>query len=144
MADQADSEWLWVGEVDLNTLEFTHSSFVADHDVQYRVRAVSLAGEGAFSVRSTFILADEPTITTAPQLVEATQSSITVEWSIDSDGDSVITGYKLYQTNVTAGGEYLIYDGRRIPTVTSHQITQVEAGHSYKYRVVAINRVGQS
>jgi len=93
---------------------------VADHDVQYRVRAVSLAGEGAFSIRSTFILADEPTITQGPSLIEATQHSITLEWSIDTDGGSVITGYKLYQTNVTTGGEYIVYDGSHIPTVTSH------------------------
>ncbi len=61
-----------------------------------------------------------------------------------SNGGSVITGYKLYQTNVTTGGEFVVYDGTNIPTVTSANIYFVLAGHSYKYRVIAINRVGES
>jgi hypothetical protein len=45
---------------------------------------------------------------------------------------------------VTTGGEFLVYDGSRIPTVSSTQILNVIPGHSYKYRVLAINRVGES
>lgn len=112
--------------------------------MQYRVRAVTEAGEGAFSIRSTFILASKPTILLAPVLVNATRDLIELEWVIDTDGGSVITGYQLYQTNVTEGGESIIYDGSHIPTVTSHQITQVVSGHSYKFRVIALNRVGES
>ena len=63
---------------------------------------------------------------------------------MSDDGGSIITGYQLYQTNVTTGGEFLAYDGRNIPTVTSAKLTKLQAGHSYKYRVVAINRVGVS
>lgn len=144
LADEADSEWLLVGSTDLNTLEFTHEIVQADIDVQYRVRAITDAGAGQFSIRTTFILADVPTITVGPLLVERSKSSIIVSWQIDTHGGSVITGYKLYQTNVTTGGEYLVYDGERIPTVTSTKIMDVFAGHSYKYRVKALNRVGES
>jgi hypothetical protein len=45
---------------------------------------------------------------------------------------------------VTTGGVFLVYDGTNIPHVTSTKITQVIGGHSYKYHVVAINRVGES
>jgi len=45
---------------------------------------------------------------------------------------------------VTTGGEFLAYDGSNIPTATSAKLTQVTAGHSFKYRVIAINRVGES
>lgn len=61
-----------------------------------------------------------------------------------SNGGSVVSGYKLYQTNVTTGGEFLVYDGTNIPTVTQVTISKVVASLSYKYRVVAINRVGTS
>jgi hypothetical protein len=77
-------------------------------------------------------------------MVERSKSSIIVSWQIDTHGGSVITGYRLYQTNVTTGGEYLVYDGARIPTVTSTKVEDVVAGHSYKYRVKALNRVGES
>jgi hypothetical protein len=55
---------------------------------------------------------------------------------------SLMSPYHLYQTNITTGGENLVYDGFHIPTVTSTQILQVVGGHLYKYRVVAYNRVG--
>ena len=45
---------------------------------------------------------------------------------------------------MTSGGEFLIYEGAHTPTVTSAKINMVKAGHSYKYRVIAINRVGLS
>lgn len=89
-------------------------------------------------------MADVPAISAAPLLVERSKTNIIVSWQIDTHGGSVITGYKLYQTNVTTGGEYLVYDGSRIPTVTSTRIVDVVAGDSYKYRVKALNRVGES
>lgn len=85
-----------------------------------------------------------PTISAGPLLVERSKTNIIVSWQIDTHGGSVITGYKLYQTNVTAGGECLVYDGSRIPTVTSTRIVDVVPGNSYKYRVKALNRVGES
>ena len=38
----------------------------------------------------------------------------------------------------------MVYDGTRVPTISSVQISQVEPGHAYKYRFQAANRVGQS
>lgn len=64
-----------------------------------------------FSIRNTFTIASKPIISAAPQMVSQTKSEIVVEWTLTSDGGSVITGYKLYQTNVTTGGEFLVYDG---------------------------------
>lgn len=77
-------------------------------------------------------------------MVDAARDSIELKWTIDSDGGSVITGYQLYQTNVTGGGEFMVYDGSHIPTVSSHKVKDVVPGHSYKFRVVALNRVGES
>ena len=55
----------------------------------------------------------------------------------------MITGYRLYQTNVTTGGETLVYDGRNIPTVTSYMATGLTSGNRYQFRASAINRVGE-
>ena len=44
---------------------------------------------------------------------------------------------------MTSGGEYLVYDGNRIPTVSSMQVGGLEPGHKYTYRVTALNRVGE-
>lgn len=95
-------------------------------------------------MRNTFILASKPTITTAPVLVSQAKDAITISWSLDSNGGSPVTGYYLYQRNVTTGGSSLVYDGSAIPTVTSAKISAVEAGYEYAYTVVAINRVGES
>jgi predicted phage tail protein len=38
----------------------------------------------------------------------------------------------------------MVYDGSRIPTVTSFQTVKVQSGDAYKFRVLAINRVGAS
>lgn len=63
--------------------------------------------------------------------MDSSESTITVKWQLTSDGGSVITGYRLYQTNVTTGGEYLIYDGSSIPTVTSYLVTGLTSGNRY-------------
>lgn len=81
---------------DLNTLTFTHSGISVVIDVQYKIRAVTEAGEGAFSIRNTFTIASKPTIDTKPVMVEQSSSEITVSWQLTEDGGSVITGYKLY------------------------------------------------
>ena len=44
---------------------------------------------------------------------------------------------------MTSGGEYLVYDGNHIPTVSSMQVSGLEAGHKYTYQVTALNRVGE-
>jgi hypothetical protein len=116
----------------------------ADTDLQYKVRACTASGDGAFSIRNTFTLASHPSMTAPPVLLFQSKNQIELEWTLTSNGGSVITGYKLYQTNVTRGGEYLVYDGAQIPTVTAVRLRELVGGRSYKYRVLALNRVGES
>jgi len=140
---QDESNWASVGTADINTLQFTHNGLSGTDDVQYKVRATSNKGAGAFSVRNTFILASTPTITVAPVKVEATKTSITVSWALTSDGGASVLGYRLYMVNVTTGGTSLVYDGKSIPTVTSHKVTGLSPGHEYEFYATAINRVGE-
>lgn len=87
------------------------------------------AGEGAFSIRNTFVIASVPVVSEQPVMVDQSKSHITVSWEVADNGGSVVTGFLLFQTNVTTGGVFVVYDGRNIPTVTSHRVTQVVAGH---------------
>jgi len=120
-----------VGTTDLYTLQFTHSGLSGSDDVQYKIRAVTLAGAGQFGLRATFTLASVPYVNDPPTLVSTTSHSITMKWALSSDGGSPLTGYKLYQTNTTSGGESVIYDGTNIPTVSSHEIQGLTSGHEY-------------
>jgi hypothetical protein len=145
LADQSESDWVLVGSTDLNTLTFEHLLVDrADFDIQYRVTAVTAAGEGAASIRSTFTLASIPEVNEPVSLISQSKESLELQWSISSTGGSAVTGYLLYQTNVTTGGESLVYDGSRIATSSQALVTSVLPGHSYKYRVAALNRVGRS
>jgi hypothetical protein len=122
-------------------LTYTQNGLTGTEDFQYRVRAISTRGQGAFSIRATFVLAARPT-NTVPVKVSSNGSSILVSWALVTDGGSPVLGYLLYQLNITKVGEYLIYNGSSIPTITSFNSTGLLPGHYYQYRVRAINRVG--
>jgi titin len=124
-------------------LTFTHTGLSAAADVQYKVRAQSAKGPGPFSVRNTFVLASRPAVPAAPSRLASTRNSLTVGWPQGSDGGSPISGYRLYQVTVRTGAESLAYDGARIPTVTSTLVGDLEEGEYYRFRVAAINRVGE-
>jgi hypothetical protein len=85
-----------IGTTDINTLTYNDLTVTGTNDVQYKVRTTSNVGYGSFSVRNTFILASTPTITAAPVKVSSSKNSITVSWSLTSNGGSTILGYKLY------------------------------------------------
>jgi hypothetical protein len=95
-ATDDESMWTIVGSTDINTLTFTHTGITGTDDVQYKLEATSNVGDGAFSPRNTFILASTPTISNAPVMVMQSKSSITVSWSLTSNGGSPLLGYKLY------------------------------------------------
>lgn len=77
LKSQDESKWSLIGATDLNTLTYLHTGLTGTDDVQYKVLAFSNRGNGAFSIRATFILASTPT-TTTPLKVDSNQNSITV------------------------------------------------------------------
>ena len=95
-ATEDETMWILVGTTDINTLTFTHTGITGTDDVQYKVKATSNVGDGTFSPRNTFILASTPTISNAPLMVMQSKNSITVSWSLTSNGGSPLLGYKLY------------------------------------------------
>ena len=96
-ADQAEAAWALITTItDINALAYTHTGLSTDVDVQYKVRAESGKGYGAFSIRNTFVLAGYPSVTNPPARVSSTRTSVTTEWLISDDGGTPITGYRLY------------------------------------------------
>ena len=130
LQSQNEASWAKVYDATINTLIFTHTGLSIDpnDDVQYRVRAKTEAGYSMFSIRNTFTLAATPTISSAPVKLSSDDKSISLSWTLTSDGGSPIYGYKLYQTSVTRGGVKLVYDGSNIPTVSSTKVTDLIAG----------------
>ena len=150
LANEAETEWTAIAtyNVDVNThLDTTVSG---DEDVQYRIQARdSIRGStsnvvGNYSPRSTFILASAPSAPNTPTIKATTRSSITVSWTPSIDGGSIITGYKLYRYNKAVGSNELAYDGSSNSVITSFVDSNLAAGITFGYRVVAINRVGTS
>jgi hypothetical protein len=77
LANQAESDWVLVGNTDLNTLTFEHLiADNADSDIQYRVTAVTAAGEGAASIRATFTLASKPEVNAPVTLISQSKESL--------------------------------------------------------------------
>lgn len=64
-------------------------------------------------------------------------------WELSDDGGSPITGYRLYVAPVRTGSETLAYDGAGIPTVSRKVVEGLEEGEYYRFRVSALNRVGE-
>lgn len=90
------------------------------------------------------MLASPPVIEAAPVKVEATKTSITVSWTLTSNGGSPVLGYLLYRLDKDIGGTDLVYDGSLWPSISSFKDTSVITGWKYTYVVQAINRIGNS
>src|SRR5438094_1595706 len=79
----------------------------------------------------------------APQNLQATSGTgnITISWQApSSNGGSAITGYKIYRS--TSSGTEGLYT--TIGNVTSYNNTGLASGHTYFYKVTAVNNAGTS
>jgi len=83
-------------------------------------------------------------VLTRPKKVSASKQSITVTWTLTSDGGSPVLGYLLYRLDKDFGGTQLIYDGSQRPSISSFKDENVVTGRKYTYIVQAINRIGNS
>src|SRR5439155_7778250 len=92
---------------------------------------------------SNEVSATTPAIPSAPQNLQATggSSSVTLSWQAPaSDGGSTITGYKIYRSSSSGTEGYLVTVGN----VTSYNKTGLASGHTYFYKITAVNSIGTS
>src|SRR5438445_4511823 len=86
---------------------------------------------------------DSPTPPSAPQNLQATggNAKVTLSWQVpSSNGGSAITSYKIYKSNSTGAETLLATRGN----LTSYTDLTVTNGHTYFYKVSALNSIGES
>jgi fibronectin type 3 domain-containing protein len=124
-----------VGDV----LAYSDSAVVNGQIYYYKVSAVNVVGEGAQSNEASSTPA---TIPMAPQSPAANpgDAQATLIWTApSSNGGSSITGYKVYRSEV-AGTETLLTTLGNVLTYINSGLTN---GHTYYYKVSAVNSVGE-
>src|SRR5437867_403019 len=107
----------------------------------YQVSATNAVGEGPLSNEASATPNPPATVPGAPQGLGATAGDATIAlvWSPPgSDGGSPITNYKIYRGN-SSGGESLFTE---IGNILAYSDTGLTNGHTYYYKVSAVNAVG--
>lgn len=126
------------------------------HDVQrlihkkeylFRVKAVNAIGESEPLETSKSIIAknecDEPDAPGKPQVVDWDKDHVDLEWTAPkSDGGSPITGYIIQKKE--KGSPYWVNAAHVPPGQTKGTAPDLIEGQEYEFRIVAVNKAGQS
>ena len=134
-----------------NVTTFTHSSLITGKTYIYRIYAINSIGKGDPSPE----VVATPTSTSAPpknippnppQSLTATtysSSQVNLSWSSPpSNGGPPVTGYKIDYMVDSSNFINLISNSGN--TITAYSHTGLQVGHTYTYRIFAINSVGTS
>src|SRR5947208_30110 len=119
---------------------YTDTGLARGHTYFYKITAVNYIGT---SPESNEASATTPTIPSAPQNLQATAGigNVTLSWQVpSSNGGSPITGYKIYRSSSSGTEGYLTTVGN----VTSYTYTRLASGHTYFYKITAVNSIGTS
>ena len=113
---------------------------------QFKVRSVNSLGASDFSVASTAILtALVPDVPTGLTLVARSSTELEIEWVTPEDrGGIKLTGFNVYMA--TAHGEFSQVGSApstNNPTITYHTESTLVAGETYRFKVSAVNFVGE-
>src|SRR5437899_6003711 len=122
-----------------NSTSYTDTAVINGQTYYYKVSAVNSIRESPQSNEASAILY---TIPSAPQNLQATAGvgSVTLAWQAPSNGGSPITGYKIYRSS-SSGTEGLL---TTVGNVTSYTDTGLARGHTYFYKITAVNYIGTS
>jgi hypothetical protein len=126
--------------------QYTFSSLVLSASYGFFVKASNAIGSSVASNTQFFVCANVPSPSTAPVNLEgASEDSITVSWQNPAnDGDSPITGFKLFINALNDGDWQLAYDGTGFPTIRQHTVSGLKNGLQYRFRYTSSNQVGES
>src|SRR5207245_1751346 len=123
-----------------NVTSYTNTGLSSGITYFYKVAAVNSAST---SPQSNEASARTVTPPSAPQNLQATggAGNVTLSWQApSSNGGSSITNYKIYRSSTSGTEGYLVTVGN----VTSYTNTGLTVGHTYFYKVTAVNSVGTS
>lgn len=91
--------------------------------------------------------ADIPYTPTKPTLESSSKTSITIAWNAltgVNTGGSPIIGYRVYMNDLLSDKWDLVYDGSNYPSTLTYQKIGLTGGRYYRFRVTALNDVGES
>lgn len=127
---------------------FTSKGLVAGHTYQYRSRALNRVGLGSFSGYSAKILAaDIPGKPGMPRYMSSSATTITIGWNdIEDNGGSLIIAYKVYADTGDLAVNTFNYIGQTPDlqfTLDNTVLTQFVTGSKYRFRITAVNVLGE-
>lgn len=112
-----------------------------------KIEAVNGIGASQASDAAYYVCASKPNAPSQPNLETSTKSSITISWNAvtgANTGGSPITGYKVFMNDLQSDIWQLVYDGSNYPSTLTYQKVGLNPGKYYRFRVTAINSVGES
>ena len=139
----------WTAFTSSNTASLNHTvgSLTAGTKYTYKVRAVNASGDGAESDASS-----EVTTASAPPAptgitVSPGNASVTLGWTSGGNGGSAITKWQYQQkTGSTWANDWTdiceTANASTCPNKTSHTVSTLTNGTSYKFKVRAVNVAG--
>src|SRR5579872_4853867 len=134
-----------------NVTTYTHTGLITGKTYIYRVSAINIVGTGSPSpeVLATPTSSSAPPKNIAPNppqnLVASTYSStqINLSWGAPpSNGGPAVSGYKIDYSLDSGNFTNIVANSGSSFTAYSH--TGLQVGHTYSYRVFAINSIGTS
>src|SRR5437899_1284914 len=111
----------------------------------YRVSAITLvltsSPSNTASATASAPAAAPPSAPTGLGATTVSSSQINLSWTAPaSNGGSAITGYKIYRSSSSGTEGYLTTLGN----ITSYNNTGLASGHTYFYKITAVNSIGTS
>lgn len=142
--DAETGRWVPVG--DCADTSIRADNLIEGHDYNFRVRAVNKQGESqplttqqAITAKDPYSKPDKPG---QPQLVDWDKDHVDLEWTPPKkDGGAPITGYIIEKKPRFGGWEKAL----EVPaSVTSARVPDLTENEEYEFRIVAVNKGGNS
>lgn len=127
-----------------NTVE---TSFISGRIYRFRYSATNIIGEGQVSNSVTIALANDAGMPGQPvrDLSRSTKTSAYITWSAVVPVDGLpIDGYMLNMTKLGTGESVCVYNGSANHEKLFYNVTGLETGVRYAFRVISVNFNGIS